>query len=84
MLAQAFKHGLDENREEGREKGKEDSIVSYLAARFGTIDPALAQRLRRVSDPARFDDLIAYSADCTSPDDFARFLDKSDFPIHQG
>jgi len=71
MLAQKIERKYAEVEARSEAKGKAESIVRVLSARFGPVDPSLEASIRAISDPVRLDDLVVRAATVVSLDEFA-------------
>lgn len=66
--------GLERGREEGRLADRRDSILDFLAARFGAVPEGLRDAVLAISDGERLVHLTKEAATCESIDQFAEYL----------
>ena len=56
------KEGLQQGRQEGEVAKARDAIIDVLEARFGSLPPRLATRIRAIADPDRLRELLRAAA----------------------
>ena len=73
-LSQGLERGREEGREEGRLADRRDSILDFLAARFGSVSESLRDAVLAISDGERLVRLTKEAATCESIEQFAECL----------
>ncbi len=66
---------LDEGEARGEARGEDKTTLTVLAARFGTVAPALKKRVMALSDPGDLEQAAVLAATCGSIEEFRRALD---------
>jgi len=74
-LAKGKEEGRQEGLEEGRKREARTAILRILARRFGTPDPAVAERVEAIDDLSRLEDLVIQAAVCEDAKAFADALE---------
>jgi hypothetical protein len=78
LAAELIEQGIEKGIEKGIERGVARTIQAVLEQRFGTIDGALASRLRHLAadvEDERLARLVVVASTCASTEEFERALD---------
>ncbi|MDR1493921.1 MAG: hypothetical protein LBT05_14565 [Planctomycetaceae bacterium] len=74
-MAQAYwKDAVMQGELQGELKGKVETILVFLRARFNEIPQSITDSLRQRTDAVAIDSLAVLAATCTSLDEFAQAL----------
>jgi hypothetical protein len=73
-IAQGREQGIEQGREEGREQGQINSLLRILTKRFGLVNATLNEKIHAIKDNERLAQLIDFSLDCKSLEEFEKEL----------
>ena len=70
----AGKELIELGEQKGRKKGKQESIMQLLTARFGPVSPSIRARIDAISEIAVLDQLFSDALTFTSIEQFEKAL----------
>ncbi len=72
--AAALRHARNEGEQKGKAKGKIETVLTFLEARFGEIPAALHKELAKVRDEKRLEAMSKLAATCKNLKEFQKEL----------